>query len=91
MLRDNSSRTAQAIAVPSYVAVPRPVNITSSISINVNMEVLDIKLSSKFCGWPSHEYMYQPNSSINTSECDVACCKMDVVSLSSTKNVLSPE
>ena len=27
---------------------------------------------------------------MRTSECDVACCRIDDVSLNSTKNVLSP-
>ena len=31
-----------------------------------------------------------PSSSISTRECSVACCRMADVSLSSTKNVLSP-
>ncbi len=31
-----------------------------------------------------------PNSSTSTRECFVACCKIDDVSLNSTKNVLSP-
>ena len=31
-----------------------------------------------------------PNSSTRTKECIVACCRMEEVSLNSTKNVLSP-
>ena len=54
MCLESSLTTAQAIAVPSYVAVPRP------------------------------------SSSTRTSECLVACLRIVDVSLSSTKNVLSP-
>lgn len=55
MCCDSSPTTAQAMAVPSYVAVPRP------------------------------------SSSTRTSECRVAWRRIVQVSLSSTKNVLSPE
>ena len=55
MFLDSSLTTAHAIAVPSYVAVPRP------------------------------------SSSTRTRECLVACLRIVDVSLSSTKNVLSPK
>lgn len=88
MVSASSLTTALAIAVPSKVAVPLPVKVKCTKRCTPHDGVPGAAWALQKEG---NRNCFLPNSSTSTKECTVACLSMLAVSLSSTKNVLSPK